>query len=88
MLQKSDYESEVFPSFSPANSQDCRILVLQEMIIRESTRDRLWRNVFDQGDIVMGTRGEILGDERLYIRRSGDGFLASGSFVLKTSVES
>ena len=86
MLHKSDYVERGIPVVNPANIQDGRILVLPEMIISESTRDRLRRYVLEQGDIVMGRRGEM-GRCALVTTTEAGWLCGSGSFVLKTSAD-
>ncbi len=86
MLHKSDYVERGIPVVNPANIQDGRIRVLPEMIISESTRDRLRRYVLEQGDIVMGRRGEM-GRCALVTTTEAGWLCGSGSFVLKTSVD-
>ena len=86
MLHKSDYVERGIPVVNPANIQDGRIRVLPEMIISESTRDRLRRYVLEQGDIVMGRRGEM-GRCALVTTTEAGWLCGSGSFVLKTSAD-
>ena len=86
MLHKSDYVERGIPVVNPANVQDGHIRVLPEMIISESTRDRLKRYVLEQGDIVMGRRGEM-GRCALVTSTEAGWLCGSGSFVLKTSAD-
>ncbi|MCB0207048.1 MAG: restriction endonuclease subunit S, partial [Anaerolineae bacterium] len=84
MLHKSDYVEGGVPVVNPANIRDGRIVLLANMAVSEDTVKRLERYVLEQGDIVMGRRGEM--GRCAVVTESEAGWLCgSGSFNLKTS---
>ncbi len=85
-LHKSDYVENGTPVVNPANIQDDGIRILPNMMIGDNTLKRLSRYILEQGDIVMGRRGEM-GRCSLVTEREAGWLCGSGSFVLKTSSE-
>jgi len=59
LLHKSDYVDAGVPLVNPINMVNDRILPDPSMLISESTRQRLSNYVLEEGDIVVGRRGEI-----------------------------
>ena len=59
LLHKSDYVDDGVPLVNPTNIVNDRILPDVSMLISETTRQRLSNYVLEEGDIVVGRRGEI-----------------------------
>ena len=59
LLHKSDYVDNGVPLVNPTNMVNDRILPDASMLISETTRQRLNSYVLEEGDIVVGRRGEI-----------------------------
>jgi type I restriction enzyme S subunit len=59
LLHKSDYVDDGVPLVNPTNMVNERILPDTSMMISEATRQRLSNYVLEEGDIVVGRRGEI-----------------------------
>jgi type I restriction enzyme S subunit len=59
LLHKSDYVDDGVPLVNPTNMVNDRILPDVSMLISETTRQRLSNYVLEEGDIVVGRRGEI-----------------------------
>ena len=59
LLHKSDYVDDGIPLVNPTNMVNDRILPDVSMLISETTRQRLSNYVLEEGDVVLGRRGEI-----------------------------
>jgi type I restriction enzyme S subunit len=59
LLHKSDYVDCGVPLVNPINMVNERIVPDSSMLISEATRERLSTYVLEEGDIVVGRRGEI-----------------------------
>ena len=59
VLHKSDYVDSGIPLVNPINIVNDRIQPDPSMLISEATRQRLSAYVLEEGDIVVGRRGEI-----------------------------
>lgn len=59
MLHKSDYQDVGFPLVNPTNIQGERVVPDPETLLGEATRERLRSYILQEGDLVMGRRGEL-----------------------------
>lgn len=59
LLHKSDYVSEGVPLVNPINIVNGKIIPNEDKLIDESTKQRLQNYVLQEGDVILGRRGEI-----------------------------
>lgn len=83
-LHKADYVTNGIPVINPANIQNEKFIPSHTMMINEQTQKRLSNYILQEGDIVMGRRGEM--GRCALVTREEDGWLCgTGSLILRFS---
>lgn len=59
MLHKSDYVQRGIPLVNPMNIVNDKIVASEKMMVNERTRQRLKSYILNEGDVVIGRRGEM-----------------------------
>lgn len=82
MLHKSDYIPNGIPLINPMNIVNGNIVASEKMMVSEETKLRLKSYVVNEGDVVIGRRGEM--GRCAVVTENEDGWLCgTGSFFLK-----
>jgi type I restriction enzyme, S subunit len=86
MLHKSDYVKNGIPLVNPTNIVNEKIIASNKMMINEQTKARLKSYVLNDGDVVMGRRGEM--GRCAVVTENESGWLCgTGSFFLRLHIE-
>jgi len=82
MLHKSDYVINGIPLVNPMNIVEGKIIPSGKMQISEKTKERLKSYVLEEGDIVIGRRGEM-GRCAVVTAKENGWLCGTGSFFVK-----
>jgi type I restriction enzyme, S subunit len=84
LLHKSDYTSHGIPLLNPINIRDGRIVPDSEKLLSEATVRRLSTYTLEDGDVVVGRRGEI-GRCAVITHHEAGWICGTGSFFVRPS---
>ena len=86
LLHKSDYVTKGVPLVNPTNIVDGIIIPDPKKLIDESTKERLSSYVLNEGDVVIGRRGEI--GRCAVVGKAQDGWICgTGCFFIRPLME-
>ena len=84
MLHKSDYTKSGIPLVNPMNIIEEKIIPSDKMLVNEETKKRLKSYILNEGDIVIGRRGEM-GRCAIVTNIESGWICGTGSFFLQLS---